>query len=172
MSYSKKVAPVNPIRSLEDESTEPINRICPASECDIKIEIKLEFNENSNDIDAPIKEDTDDTTENHEHAIRVAFEVIERILKTVVKKNLFVCKKCEYSTRDNHNLARHTETMHSKLVIKCLTCSKVFEERFAFVKHRVDCCHVCIFAGCNKLFKKKSKFEAHERMHIKLLSRY
>ena len=84
----------------------------------------------------------------------------------------FKCKKCNYCARDNNNLKRHDEIMHSFVAIKCLTCSIVFSDKSSFTEHKLQCFYSCSYDSCEQRFKLKSRLEAHNRMHIKELSRY
>ena len=83
----------------------------------------------------------------------------------------FKCEKCDYCARDHCNLIRHIETMHTDIEIKFLVCENVFTDKFAFIEHKTDCFLICTFIKCAKIFKTRSRLEAHKRMHIMKLRR-
>ena len=137
---------------------------------EIKLEIKVELVEATEDSfgDEAEKEAEEAPIET------VVDQIIDDLLSKAVRTDSekFKCKKCDYSARDNHNLQRHMEVMHSKLVIKCLKCAESFFEKALFIKHNPDCTYKCTFNNCSKTFIKKSRFDAHLRMHYKMISRY
>ena len=82
----------------------------------------------------------------------------------------FNCDICDKWSRDRHNLNRHMERKHSGEVL-CLKCNSVLLDKARFLDHIKDCYFECNLAGCTKKFKEKMKFEAHKRMHMKVLNK-
>ena len=145
---------------------------------EIKIEIKIELPDKIDDTDK--SEVSTEITPVTEAETSLATDLVEglihsllsSVVKSKTKTHKFKCKKCEYSARDNHNLTRHTEIMHSNLVHKCLICGAMFAEKSTFVNHKGNCHYTCPYPKCSKVISRLSKIDAHKRMHIKLLSRY
>ena len=134
----------------------------------IKIEIKVEL------VDDAESDDRSDSDFSSDNLLKMVDQLLSDVLSKATKGTSikYTCEKCSYVARDNHNLRRHKEVMHSKLVMQCLTCSNVFQEKSAFVDHRKTCSYTCSFDKCTKKFINKSKFDAHKRMHTNMLSRY
>ena len=146
----------------------------PGLETEIKkeyeIEIKLEFGPNAVEEEVIREGGFGD----HINATKAVDDLIAKILKTVTKSEVlkFKCQLCDYSARDNYNLKRHSEIQHSEVLVKCLICTNEFSSKHSYEEHLNDCFYSCPYNNCSKKFKIKRRFESHNRMHIKLLSRY
>ena len=178
----KKVNPKNKKKDLNNHQLRrsprvEVSQLKPSAdpiemEKQIKIEIEVKIEpESLEEIETSnlIK----DNTEGFDASKAVA-EIISKILKSVTKGEAtrFQCKMCDYSARDNYNLKRHIEIQHFEIQVKCLTCTEEFASRFYYEEQLPDCFNVCPCENCAKKFKIKSRFESHQRMHIKLLSPY
>ena len=165
-------------------------------EYDYEIEIEFEVNGDSadvktreaqndnNELDIEIEKildqilkkvvETREAQNDNSELTKEIMKIMDQMLKKVVngESDKFQCSKCGYKARDNYNLKRHIEIMHSNGIIKCLICNNVFSDKFVFDEHTSDCFRMCPYDNCVKRFKFRNKLEAHKRMHIKQLRRY
>ena len=82
----------------------------------------------------------------------------------------FRCLPCGMSFRDSGNLKRHVRLKHEvrETAVKCprTWCKEEFNILAEMDKHRETCRLLCPYAGCSKVFRKQSLFDAHQRAHL------
>ena len=81
----------------------------------------------------------------------------------------FGCVPCGLSFRDTGNMRRHVRLLHEprKDPVTCprIGCKAVFSIMADMLKHKDICVMTCPYPGCVKTFKKKVKFDSHQRGH-------
>ena len=82
----------------------------------------------------------------------------------------FGCVPCGMSFRDSGNMHRHVRLVHEprKDPVSCprIGCKAVFSIMAEMLRHKDICRMTCPFPGCVKTFKKKVKFDSHQRAHM------
>lgn len=85
----------------------------------------------------------------------------------------FFCSVCAYGARDQYNLKKHHDSLHSKRLNLCKHpyCTKYFPTKFEMLKHLDDCFLHCPWDNCFKKFKSQSVYESHQRAHTNYIRR-
>ena len=89
-------------------------------------------------------------------------------LQSIALEGQFVCPLCSYKTGSKRNLERHREALHSEKNVTCgrSFCNEVFQTKFMMLQHFSNCFINCEWENCDKKFKYRKKYEAHQRHHI------
>ena len=100
-------------------------------------------------------------------------EVVEAIVSSLVENIIeeamleeaqlrYMCDSCGLNFRDNHNLKRHKARKHT-VSVQCKRCKTIVESKWKYDLHQKNCFFQCKYVGCDKKFKERFKFDAHER---------
>ena len=87
----------------------------------------------------------------------------------------FGCVPCDLSFRDLPNMRRHVMLMHEprRDPVSCprIGCMAEFSTMSEMTKHREMCWMACPYPGCDKKYRKKREFDAHQRAHLVMARR-
>ena len=87
----------------------------------------------------------------------------------------FGCIPCGMRFRDGGNLKRHVTLVHQirTTPVKCprAWCKEEFTILVDMLRHKENCLMMCPYPDCSKKFKKRSRFDGHQRAHLVMTRR-